>query len=72
MQWCGVPLNEHKTVQPTTCLMIFLGLEIDTVNMQIRIPQNKARVLANLLLYWVSKEKVLLSDLQAIVKNYFF
>lgn len=47
----GVPLNEDKTVQPTTCL-IFLGLEIDTVNMQIRIPQNKVRELANLLLYW--------------------
>lgn len=62
----GVPLNEDKTVQPTNCL-IFLGLEINTVNMQIRILQNKVRELANLLLYWVSKEKVLLSDLQAIV-----
>lgn len=62
----GVPLNKDKTVQPTTCL-IFLGLKIDTVNMQIRIPQNKVRELANLLLYWVSNEKVLLSDLQAIV-----
>lgn len=50
----GVPLNEDKTIQPTNCL-IFLGLEIDTVNMQIRIPQNKVRELANLLLYWVSK-----------------
>lgn len=58
-------------MQPTTCLT-FLGLEIDTVKMQIRIPQNKVRELSNLLLYWVSKEKVLLSDLQAIVGKLIF
>lgn len=62
----GVPLNNDKTVQPTTCL-IFLGLEIDTVAMQIRIPQNKVKELVQLLSYWVSKKKILLSALQAIV-----
>lgn len=51
----GVALNKDTTVQPATCL-IFLGLEINTVNMQIRISQSKVRELANLL-YLVSKEK---------------
>ena len=40
----GVLLNNDKTVQPTTCL-IFLSLEFGTVQMQIRIPQNKVKEL---------------------------
>ena len=67
----GVPLNNDKTVQPTTCL-IFLGLEIDTVKMQIRIPQNKVRELANLLLHWVSKDKIVLSDSSQLLGNLIF
>jgi hypothetical protein len=50
-----VPLNKDKTDGPTTCL-IFLGLEIDTVDMQIRIPIHKVYELV-ILQYWVSKNQ---------------
>ncbi|XP_046544805.1 uncharacterized protein LOC124255010 [Haliotis rubra] len=33
----GVPIAHEKTLGPATCLT-FLGLEIDTGNMQVRIP----------------------------------
>ena len=36
----GVPITENKTVHPTTVLT-FLGLEIDTVLMVVRIPSCK-------------------------------
>lgn len=62
----GIPLNQDKSVQPTTCL-IFLGLEIDTIKMQIRIPREKVDELMNLLLFWVSKNKIKLSTLQSLV-----
>ncbi|XP_071095850.1 uncharacterized protein [Haliotis cracherodii] len=41
LEQLGVPMN-HKTVGPTTQLT-FLGLEIDTNAMQIRIPENKIK-----------------------------
>jgi hypothetical protein len=36
----GVPLAENKTEGPTTKI-IFLGLEIDTVLMKVKIPEDK-------------------------------
>lgn len=42
----GEPLKEDKTLQPTTCL-IFLGLEIETIAVQIRIPYHKVAELAD-------------------------
>ena len=35
----GVPLAEEKTLGPS-CIMTFLGLDIDTLEMVIRIPQD--------------------------------
>ena len=52
----GVPLNNDKTLQPTTCLILILALRFDNVKMQIRIPQHKIKELENLLLDRVSKE----------------
>ncbi|XP_046331235.2 uncharacterized protein LOC124114611 isoform X1 [Haliotis rufescens] len=39
-QELGAPVAHEKTVGPASCLT-FLGLEIDTVRMQVRIPQEK-------------------------------
>ena len=36
----GVPLAEDKTVIPTE-MLTFHGVEIDTITMQLRLPQNK-------------------------------
>ena len=44
----GVPIAQEKTVGPST-KVIFLGLEIDTIEMVVRIPQEKVQQLAALL-----------------------
>ena len=43
----GVPIADHKRDGPTTCLT-FLGIEIDTVQGQLRLPQEKLQHLATL------------------------
>lgn len=40
MQHIGVPLKQEKTVYPTT-MLTFLGLELDTNDMEIRLPMEK-------------------------------
>lgn len=40
MQQIGVPLKQEKTVYPTT-MLTFLGLELDTNDMEIRLPMEK-------------------------------
>lgn len=62
----GVPLNQDKTVEPTTKLT-FLGLEIDTVNMLVQIPVCKVQELKILLQHWVTQKKILLSQLESLV-----
>ena len=36
----GIPIKDEKTVPPTTCI-IFLGLELDSLQMEIRLPEEK-------------------------------
>ena len=36
----GLPIEEKKTEGPSTCIT-FLGIELDTVAMEMRLPQNK-------------------------------
>ncbi|XP_070549868.1 uncharacterized protein [Ptychodera flava] len=36
----AIPIAPHKTVGPTTCLE-YLGIELDTIKMQARLPQEK-------------------------------
>ena len=36
-RYLGVPVAEEKTVEPCTCLT-FLGLEIDSVSQQVKVP----------------------------------
>ena len=52
----GVPLATHKLVGPTTCLT-FLGIEIDTLAMELRLPQKKLNSgLKDLLSKWQFKK----------------
>lgn len=62
----GVPINEEKSVGPTTVL-IFLGLEIDSCKVIIRIPLVKIEELKSLLSRYVNKKKITLGDLQSLV-----
>ena len=62
----GIPLNPDKEQGPTTCL-VFLGLEIDTLNMQIRIPDQKVAEICYILEHHIQKRTITLSSLQSIV-----
>lgn len=55
----GVPLAEEKTLGPS-CIMTFLGLEIDTLKMVIRIPRDKLLELKVKLEIALTKKKKLL------------
>ena len=59
----GVPLAEDKTLGPTTCL-VYLGLEIDTSSMTVRIPSDKLQQLRFKLFRMLQMRKVTLADLQ--------
>ena len=62
----GVSLAEEKTGGPTPVL-VFLGLEIDTQEMVIRIPQDKLNSTRVKLKNIFNKEKVTLNELQSLV-----
>lgn len=42
-----LPLTPHKTVDPTTCL-IFLGIEIDTIALELHLRRDKLHNLQEL------------------------
>ena len=61
----GVPLAAHTSVGPTTGIT-FLGIEIDTLAMELRLPRDKLNRLKDLLLEWQFKKvcsKVMLESL---------
>ena len=63
----GIPLAEEKIEGPTTVLM-FLGLEIDSVLMQVRIPLEKIKVLVEQIqLILQHKHSVTLKELQSLL-----
>ena len=47
----GVPLAPHKLENPTTCL-IFLGIEVDSVASQLRLPSDKLARIRQLISEW--------------------
>lgn len=61
----GVPLAKEKTVGPTT-LLIYLGLEIDTQNMTVKIPKEKLISLRSQLQSIAIQTKVTLKQLQEL------
>lgn len=62
----GVPLVEEKSVWPTTSVEL-LGITIDTVNMEFRLPPDRLNRLRFLVLFVISKEKVTLRTLQLLL-----
>ena len=47
----GVPVAENKLVGPSMCLT-FLGIEIDSVQMKLRLPENKLERVKMLVAEW--------------------
>lgn len=62
----GVPLAEDKSIGPVTVLT-FLGLEINTEEMLIKIPQNKLDALVETLENISRRNRIALRDLQSLV-----
>ena len=62
----GVPVASHKCTGPTTCL-IFLGIVIDTVKMEIRLPEEKMKQLKRLLAFWKVKKGCTQRELESLI-----
>jgi len=62
----GVPLAADKTVLPTP-ILTFLGLQLDTIDMMIKIPPNKLYDLETKLSQMLIRKKTTLKELQSLV-----
>ena len=62
----GVPIAEHKREGPTTCLT-FLGIEVDTVDGQLRLPADKLDRLKSLLQEWGDKKACGRRDFEPLI-----
>ena len=62
----GVPIAEHKRDGPTTCIT-FLGIEIDTVAAQLRLPVPKLERLRALLQSWGDRKACERRELESLV-----
>ena len=51
-----IPLASDKVMGPSTCL-VFLGIEIDTIHMQIRLPEEKLLKVRREVARWISRCK---------------
>lgn len=66
MQQIGVPLKQEKTVHPTP-MLTFLGLELDTNDMEIRLPLEKLQKIREKLSLYKQRKKITLQELQSLV-----
>ena len=62
----SIPLSWDKVEGPTTCLS-FLGIEIDTVRWELRLPQEKLTELIHLLTTWSSTTKCTKRQLLSLI-----
>lgn len=61
----GVPIKHEKTVLPSTVITIY-GIEIDSVAMECRLPNEKVEKIREKLQYFVKKKKVTLTELRSL------
>jgi hypothetical protein len=62
----GSPVAAHKTEGPSTCLT-FLGIQIDSVAMQLSLPPDKLSRIRGLVLSWRSKRAATKQELQSLI-----
>ena len=64
--WLGVPINKKKVDDPSTIITL-LGIEIDTINMVCRLPQEKLLDLKSLLESWIVKKSCKKRELLSLI-----
>lgn len=62
----GIPIAREKTVAPTTSLQ-FLGIEIDTILMEFRLPETKVSKLKSLIASALVAKKLKLKHIQSLI-----
>lgn len=62
----GVPLNPDKTCLPTTNIIIY-GIEVDSIAMECRLPNDKVLKIQTHLANMSHRKKVTLHDLQSLI-----
>ena len=62
----NIPIKQSKTCQPATVATVH-GVEVDTIDMKIRLPADKLSKLVTLLDTFSKRKKVTLTELQSLI-----
>ena len=62
----GVPIAQEKCEGPTTCLT-FLGIEIDTGALELRLPADKLTRVRNIVTEWLGKKAARRRELESLL-----
>ena len=62
----GIPIAEHKRDGPSTCI-VFLGIEIDTIAGELRLPADKLHRLQALLRQWGDRKACERKELESLI-----
>lgn len=67
----GIPVAHKKTLGPEQ-ILVFLGIELDSVNMELRLPQDKISACTDLLSKNRKRRKMTLRELQSLIGSLSF
>ena len=67
----GLPLAKQKLQPPSTCVT-WLGIEVDTASMELRIPPDRIEATISLLRSWRKKDSCTKTELQSILGKLHF
>ena len=62
----GVPIQEEKTVHPTTCI-VFMGITLDSELMEARLPHEKIIKIKEKINEMINCKKTTLRQLQSLI-----
>ncbi|CAG2219551.1 unnamed protein product [Mytilus edulis] len=64
----SIPLSKKKTVGPS-CVLEYLGIVLDTVNMQARLPQDKVKRITDFITLILSKKSCTRKELEQLLRH---
>ena len=65
-EYLGMPVAAHKTEGPATCV-IFLGILIDTITFELRLPAEKLQRLQTLIQSWCTTKAHTRKELESLL-----